>query len=307
MEGNLADANATHTDVDLCAGNPSTPGENMSGRSVDTINTVDDHPVKDVDTDTAAAAKAAADTNKDDAGKTGAGASTDDDKGGKDGAEDDDRFDKHPRFQELINTVNELKGRNSVLEGILTALQNGNQVQSPHPDGGSTPSYKDVSQMSKDELLEWFEENPADFLNNFANQVIHENTTKEQQQTFNQRVSQTFSDYAKGNADFDAMWKSGKIEEYMNAHPGHNAISAHMALTQEQRLKDAVDKAVKETEQRVVKNFQAKRDAGTMGDAGGGGNRTPDKDSELKDTKSTGGLIASLARRHATRRAGAGG
>lgn len=300
MENNLADANAApDVNDDLGAGNPSTPGENeAAGRPVDFINTVDDNPAKGQDKGTAD--KTAADDPANAGGKDGAGA---------DG--DLDRFDKHPRFQELMSKISDLSERNAKLEGFVSAIQSqkgGNGEGDGKTTGNAAdPNFKDISQMSKEEIIEWFEENPVEFLSNYAAQVRHEFSAQDEATTRSQKIADTFQTYEKNHADFKPMWESGKIEEYMNEHPGHNAISAHMTLTIEDRIKDAVDKAVKETEQRVIKNFQAKRDAGTMGDAGGGGRGSENTDNGLNNTKQSGGLVAAIAARLSERRRGAGG
>ena len=49
---------------------------------------------------------------------------------------------------------------------------------------------------------------------------------------FDDRIVSTHARYAAKNPDFDSMWKSGKLQEYMKHHPGHNAISAHFMLSQ---------------------------------------------------------------------------
>lgn len=297
VDTNLADANAAPTaDADLGMGNPSTPGESdVPARSVDIINTVDDDPAKDQDKGTAdnAAADSQATANEESNQDGGAG--------------DADRFDKHPRFQELRSAINELKVRNQVLESIVGGKGGDGNQNHGSVDNGA-PDFKDISHLSKEELLEWFEENPVEFLGNYTRQVLHESASKEQSRALNQQITQTFSDYEKSNSDFKAMWDSGEIEEFMEKHPGHNAMSAHMAITQEKRIREAVDKAVRETEARVIANFQAKKGAGTMGDAGGGGGRTADaRHGELNNTKQSGGLVAAIAARLHTRRSGANG
>jgi hypothetical protein len=89
----------------------------------------------------------------------------------------------------------------------------------------------------------------------------------------------------------------------MSEHPGHNAISAHMVLTKtkesvdlDSKIKEAVAKAVKETEARVVKNFQAKRNA-TVLDGGTAGGAPTEPDAELQNTKERGGITNVLASR----------
>lgn len=183
---------------------------------------------------------------------------------GKEGNEpktkgDDFRFDKHPRFQELNKSVKEFREQNQRLQEELEKIK-ASQQQPPTP---KEMPFKDWSQMSDDELLDWQASDPKGFLNNLnqaveyaVQQGIETYQQRQQQVTEKQRfessVAKTFESYAKENPDFDTMWDSGEIQEYMQKNPGHNAISAHMAMTGEVRIeqirKEAAEKALKEYE-----------------------------------------------------------
>ena len=96
------------------------------------------------------------------------------------------------------------------------------------------------------------------------------------------------------------MWDSGEIVRFIEANPGHNPISAYHAMTYETRMQKAIEearaKAIKETEEKVNKNWMAKRQARVLG-TGPSGPGADTEDKELKDVKSQGGLYNVLAKR----------
>ncbi len=221
--------------------------------------------------------------------------------------EDETRFDKHPRFQELISSKNDLKAQ---LKTLQTRVDEGLKPKEEEED----PGYKDISKMSEDDLREWIDSDPIAYTANIAKQIKAE-VTAEVEGSFSQRsqensVLKTFDDYAAKNETFDQMWDSGEIQTFINKNPGHNAISAHMALTSETtangaeaKIKDAVEKAIKETEERVIKNFKAKKGAQVIGSGpvttGTAQGRVAQ---ELKQPKKFGGINTVLAARLQERR-----
>jgi hypothetical protein len=215
---------------------------------------------------------------------------------------DEDRFDKHPRFQELIKGTAELRERLAKAEGMLEATRSPIEAPKPPP-----APYKDITQMSDDELREWQVDDPKGYAANLYAQARHELMSEikgETQKDFQQQgIKKTFDDYAAKHTDFMTMWNSGQIPKFMQDNPGHNAISAHMFIKQTGSLselekwhKAEVSKAVKEAEEKVAKNFQAKRSASVLS----GATTLPaqsGEDAELKDTQSRGGLINAIAER----------
>jgi len=238
-----------------------------------------------------------------------------DGKDGQDGIDKDknleDRFDQHPRFIELNNTVKTERAGRIAAEAKLSLLEKSPVGEMGLPTDVVLPEgVKDLTKMSADELREFQEDDPAayrDSLLAIATQSIKSNLTNENVRNATiSAIQNTFDEYAKQNPDFDDLWEKGEIPKYMKDHPGHNAISAHMALTGEKsvqaKIDAAVTKAVKETEERVIKNFQAKRDATVISSSGT--RVVSDKvDTELKDTQQSGGLESVLAKRLAERRA----
>lgn len=219
--------------------------------------------------------------------------------------EDDARFDKHPRFQELIQSKNAMKEELKTLRS---------QVEESLKKEPEDPGYKDTSKMTVDEIRDWMEDDPAAYMANAAKQIRAEVTAEVEgrlsQRSYDDKVLKTLNDYAAKNETFDQMWDSGEIQRFVEANPGYDAISAHMALTSEDnaknieiKVKEAVEKAVKETEERIIKNFKAKRGAQVLssGPASTGtvqGKVAP----ELKEPKKFGGVNTVLAARLKERR-----
>ena len=173
--------------------------------------------------------------------------------------------------------------------------------------------------MTREELAEWAEEDRVGLEANVRAQHMYEEwrdrewykiqerreRIQEEQRT---RIRTTFDSYREKNPDFDKMWKSGEIPKFMQANPGHNAISAHQMLTMDARIKEAAEKAAKETEAKVLADVKAKRSAQVLGGGpavtGGG---AKDVDAALQDTKQHGGKAAVLARKIIELRKGRGG
>lgn len=228
----------------------------------------------------------------------------------KQAQEDDARFDKHPRFQELIQSKNSLKEQVQTLQSKVDEGLKAKETEDP--------DYKDVSKMTAEEIHEWTDNDPVAYTANIAKQiraeVMKEVDEKSSQRTQEDKTLKTFDDYAAKNDTFDQMWDSGEISAFISKNPGHNAISAHMELTAEgktkdveARIKDAVEKAVKEAEDKVIKNFKAKKGAQVLssGPATTGtahGKVAP----ELKEPKKFGGINTVLAERLRQRRQAVG-
>jgi hypothetical protein len=219
--------------------------------------------------------------------------------------EDESRFDKHPRFQELIHSKNDLK------EEVKTLRTQVSEGLKKEP---KDPGYKDVSKMTATEMREWMEEDPIAYTANIAKQIRAE-VTKDVEGQFSQRshedkMLKTFDDYAAKNETFDQMWDSGEIQRFIDKNPGHNAISAHMALMSdgnakgvEIQIKDATEKAIKETEERMIKNFKAKKGAQVLSSGPTTTGTVQGKIApELKDPKKFGGINTVLAARLRERR-----
>jgi len=225
-------------------------------------------------------------------------------------ADEDTRFDKLPRFQELITGNQTLKAQIAQQQEMIEALQKATTEQKSEKQA---PAYKDMGAMTVEELQEWHEDNPKEYAANLLMQARAEvredvlsevtqllNAQKEEAQ--NKAIEGTYNEYASKHPDFDLMWDAGKIQAYIDEHPGHNAISAHMALTKESEMEaaiaEAVKKALKEAGTEASKNKEAKKNARVL-DSGPSstGHVVGQIPAELKDTKKFGGLTAVLAER----------
>ena len=224
---------------------------------------------------------------------------------------DETRFDKHPRWQEMLREREEAKKAveqeriaRAKLEGELEALKRQTQVEKPPVKA----DYKDITALTAEEIAEWQATDPKGFAANMYAQVKSEALMKMQEdfraerEAENKKVSieRTYKEFEDKHKDFKPMWDSGEIVRFIEANPGHNPISAYHAMTYETRMQKAIEearaKAIKETEEKVNKNWQAKKQARVLG-AGPGGPGTDTEDKELKNVKSQGGLYNVLAKR----------
>lgn len=227
-------------------------------------------------------------------------------------------FHKHPAWQRLMKEREDARLEAAVAKAKLETVQTFQQPGGERkPDGGAPPMpppavpYKDITTLTDDELREWQEENPKGYAANLYAQVLHETRValdREQKENhFRTGTMKTIDGYKKENPDFDVMWQKGEIQKFMQENPGHNAISAHLFMTSEAkvaaRIAAEVEKAKKETEAKILANVKAKQSARVLG-GGPAPSGAPKVDEDLKDTKSRGGVVATLADRLMARRKG---
>jgi len=287
-------------------GNVEGPSSSTMAHAGDLVSTIELAPPEDSTADTSETDA----NNGDPDGKKTTGA--DDEAGQKDasGQKGDDDLDKHPRFVQLNERMKlaetraqSAEARSASLETKVTELLNKTSAK----DTQEETKYKDVSKMTSEEILDWQTEDPHGYYANILEQAKHEISGDMKQtlteQSVEDAVASTYEKYAKENEDFDEMWDSGELKKYMDLNPGHNAISAHMAITSANKTKLKIDEAVKEAEKRIMANIKAKRE-NTVLSSGPSASRTSTESGipeELKDTKKHGGLAAVLARRSLAR------
>lgn len=296
----------------------STDAKGQEGGSSTPATSADGDLVHTVDMGIPTIPEGGADTDPEAANNTGGGkaepdakAKGDDDKGSD--ADSDDRFDKHPRFQQLNERVKKAESDNAMLrqrlEQIEAATPSGDKSTPPQDQ---KPTFKDVQEMSDEELLEWQQSDPKSYHANLLAQAKHEMGQDVSQsldkQTYEAAIERTFDGFAEKNPEFDEMWDRGELQAYMNKHPGHNAISAYHELTQEKRIADAVDKAREEAKKEAEKEFQdnlkTRREAQVLSSGPSPAAGTVDTiPPELQDTRKYGGRTKVLADRSAARRA----
>lgn len=242
--------------------------------------------------------------------------------------EDDDKskaplYHKDPEFQRMKKERNEAREEVSALKeelaefrGQMSTLMDlvkaGKAGKGAEDGDGEEGDYKDITAMSEEELSEWQSRDPKGYAANMLAQVRAEltaeqrnNTAREAQERTREANRKTYDQYVKDNPDFETMWKKGEIQRYIEKHPGHNPLSAHMALTMGARLEEAIKKKEKEIES----NIRAKLKAGTLDGRGSTGIRrmaSADDVAELKDTKSKGGIVSAIADRLKAKRAATG-
>jgi hypothetical protein len=202
----------------------------------------------------------------------------------------------------------QIKAEMDVLKAELAAVKTAVPRTEEKKDPEKLP-YVDVATLTKEQRDEWRDEDRDSWDANLMMQARYEakqeilNELKAEKSS--NSVKETYDNYVKDNPDFTTMWKKGEIKAFMDKNPGHTAISAHMAMTLDRKIKDAAEKSAKETEAKVLANLKAKRSASVLG--GGPGVPTGAKeDDELKDTKKHGGFVALAARKIALARKAGG-
>jgi len=220
-----------------------------------------------------------------------------------------DKYSDDPAWQRILRERNEAreatkeeKVRAEKAEAQVEVFKTVKPAEKETKAEEKPPEFEDITQKTRDELIEEFNENPAKFLSNYGRQIraeVLEDVTTEQsknsEKEMGEKIMETFDAYGKENESFGDMWKKGELQGYMKKNPGHNAISAHLVLTLDSRIKAAVAKATKETEARVLKEVKSKKHSTVLGAGPGTQASGEELEAELKDTKPRGGLTTVLA------------
>ena len=207
-------------------------------------------------------------------------------------------FHDHPAWQRIMKERDdarlEIKKLQEVAKPAVTELENDNKF----------------GEKTDDELLEWMSEDPkgySAYLVDIATKKAKaEMLAETQQKNVESQIDSTYDSYAEQNpanenkTGFVEMWESGDIQAYIDKHPGHNPISAHMELTNQARIDAAVAEAVAKTKEENKKQREARKI--TDGLTGGPGYVPANDDDSLTDTKRHGGKVTAIAARLAARR-----
>lgn len=321
--------NELRTDVDPGMGDPSPSNSNLDNEHFDPnadnlIDTVDDVP-GGIDLATGGASKQGTEEEEGKADDKGEGKDpgtekTDkeagaevDDKGeeGKDPADakasDDDKgkdYHEIPRFKELEAKVSVETERANKAEHELSLLRT--QQAAPAAEKEELP-FKPIQDLSPEEIAEWQNDDPQGYQLNLLAQAKHEirQDIEKDSNTATRlsAVDTTYNTYQDANPDtkegtgFMQMWESGAIKTYMQENPGHNAMSAHMKITEEARVGAQVAKAVADAEKKVTDDFKAKRVTDGLGQGPGVVPAEASGDNDLKDTSGRGGMVSVIAGR----------
>lgn len=216
-------------------------------------------------------------------------------------AKEDLRFDKHPRFQELLKERKELKGELDQIKQQMEALK------------PKSPPKTSLLSLTEEQLQERLDENPKALLAEFASELQDQwldrqrqeeerKAARQAEEDLSTRAERVFGDFANQHPDFMDLWDEGRgpIKQLMDKEPGiHNAISAYHVLTAEAReaeVQKRIDAAVKEAEKKFTANQRAKRGTSLLNTGPGGGPAGADGDL-LKDTSKHGGTVNVLVER----------
>lgn len=213
-------------------------------------------------------------------------------------------FHEHPRWKEVMTENTSLKEQVLTLTGKVDGITA--MASTPGEEPGEDLPFTDITLLSEEERNEWFNEDRLGYEANLARQIRHE-TVQDLMGVLGDRelgtsIEQTFTKYESENETFRPMWDSGELGKYMDANPGHNAISAHMALTTQERVETAAAKAEKKGAADARKGIEAKKSAATMGAGPSMTGKETKADPRMKDPKKFGGTTNVLAQRLAERR-----
>jgi len=192
-----------------------------------------------------------------------------------------------------VSDTSSVDDRIAALTNQISTLTNtlSSSPDSSDDEGGTD----DFSSLEHEDLVAMMADDPKNFIQTLTS-AIRESVSKDVRQEsatsdYNSKVENTIDQYADDNPTFEKMWDEGKLQSYMEKNPGHNAISAHMVITMEQRVTDAK----KEGAETAAKNFSTKQNNQVLNS---GPSISPDqRDAALKNPGKFGGRSAVLAAR----------
>jgi hypothetical protein len=247
------------------------------------------------------------DKGKDAGGDKGGGDNTDagdpKDKKGE-GSSEQEPYHKDPAWQRIITERDQAVSALEALNKRVESLEKTTTTPASEQAGAEGKIPTDINSLSEEELIELQNDNPKEFIRTLhaavTQQVKAELSSEIATKESEAKIDQTYDAYAGQNPDNDAktgfvqMWESGVIQQFINQNPGHNPISAHMALTNETSVQAKIDAAVKEATEKVTKQYQARVVTDGLG---AGPAHVPAETNELNGTKKKGGLNTVLAGR----------
>lgn len=211
-------------------------------------------------------------------------------------------FHEHPRWKEVMGENKTLKETVLRLEGKIDGIAAMGQTPAHDAGEGEELPFTDITTLTDEERNEWLNEDRLGYEANLARQIRHE-TVQDLMGVLGEKelgtsIEVTFGQYEKDHADFRPMWESGEIGKFMDANPGHNAMSAHMIMTSEKRIEAAKEEGA----ELARKGLKVKTAAATMGAGPSATGQPTKKDPRLGDPKKFGGTTNVLAQRLAERR-----
>lgn len=206
------------------------------------------------------------------------------------GDQDNDQGDQGDQDNDTLGASNK---RFEALENKFSDLMSvlGKDTNTDSDDDGSG----NLSGLEHEDLVNMMADDPAGFISKLTTEIEKSVTDRvavdNANNTYDGKIESTINTYADANPDFEAMWDNGSIKAFMDDNPGHNALSAHMAITMEARLAEAT----KTGEDTAIRNYRTKSDNQVLGN--GPGIPPEQRDAALKDPSKFGGAAAVLALR----------
>lgn len=237
-------------------------------------------------------------------------------------AEDQPPFHEHPRWQEMLKERDELQEQVTTLsEGQQTRLdaleQRLNQQQQYYegelarwrvPPSEQTREevkdpFDDIMAKPESEIVEQFQDDPRGFLTGFGQSItrnVMSQVDQRNQEAEQDREVQTgLERFAETNEQFMPMVESGRIAQFIQMNPFHNAISAyhelksHDAAATADSDKEALEKTIRDDERKkTLASIRAKQGAEVLD---GSASATPASgagtavEPELQETEKHGG------------------
>jgi len=217
-----------------------------------------------------------------------------------------EQFDKHPAWQKLMNKIETLETK--LVEKVETETK-------------TDPDIVDIDTLTEEDIAEWRTDDPIGYDKNLralatrdAAVIIRAELKAEADE---KRTANTFDTYAEENKEnesgtgFMQMWNDGQLQAYMDQNPGHNAISAHLKLTETSKAQSTqaqidagIAAGVAKEKARLAAETKARKRTVGLGQ-GPAYTATDTSDDELKDTSKRGGKVAVMADRLRRMRQGA--
>lgn len=237
-------------------------------------------------------------------------------------AEDQPDFHEHPRWQALLKERDELQGKLSTFETqqdtrMNTLEQRLNDQQrfyenelarwrvppSEQTREEAKDPFDDIMAKPESEIVEQFQDDPRGFLTGFGQSITRQVMSQVDQKSLeadqDRAVQHGLERFAETNEEFMPMVESGRIAQFIQMNPFHNAISAfHEIRTQDAAATADDDKARLEKEIRddertkTLASIRAKQGAEVLD---GSASATPASgagtavEPELQDTGKHGG------------------
>lgn len=241
-------------------------------------------------------------------------------------ADEETRFDKHPRWQEMLkerndarNAAQEQTRQMAYLQGQLEALkktQEQSQAQRPEARDydGEIKVLVDKYEAGEISMAQAeaaksaiYQARSEEYSAGVIRQYQEEERQKQQASQQSQQVDTLVQAFHKEHPDFAKAKESGALEKIKATNPLHDDMSAYfVAKLEEEREanKKAIDDAVAAARKETEEKFKAKRHAATLGSGPASAPVAGEVPPELAAPEKFGGVNSALALRLQQMRAG---